>query len=89
MALQLCDVLAVLAGCRCSTMYCRLAGILRPFFTQSPQSPPEKLAAPVNAEEDPGSVYERVGGKWAESSRVINDWRFIVEFESLSEPRPA
>lgn len=43
----------------------------------------------VNAEEEPGKLYERTGERWAESTRVVSDWRFVVEFESLSEPRPA
>ncbi len=33
----------------------------------------------VNAEETPGTCYER----------VIRDWRFVIEFEALSEPQPA
>jgi hypothetical protein len=43
----------------------------------------------VNAEEAPGKVHERAGGQWRESLRVIRDWRFVVEFEPLSEPQPA
>jgi hypothetical protein len=43
----------------------------------------------VNAEEEPGKLYERVGEEWRESPRVVSDWRFVVEFASLSEPRPA
>jgi hypothetical protein len=43
----------------------------------------------VNAEEEPGKLFERAGNQWQESSRVVSAWRFIVEFESLSEPRPA
>jgi hypothetical protein len=43
----------------------------------------------VNAEEEPGKLYERVGEQWRESSRVVGDWRFVVEFESLTEPHPA
>jgi hypothetical protein len=42
----------------------------------------------VNAEEEPGRLYERVGDNWTESPRAVSDWRFVVEFESLSEPRP-
>jgi len=41
----------------------------------------------VNAEEEPGKLYERVGERWIESNRTIPDWRFVVEFEGLSEPR--
>jgi hypothetical protein len=43
----------------------------------------------VNAEEEPGKLFERAGEHWTESRRVVSDWRFVVEFESLSEPRPA
>jgi hypothetical protein len=43
----------------------------------------------VNAEEEPGKLFERVGEQWVESSRVVTAWRFVVEFASLSEPRPA
>jgi hypothetical protein len=43
----------------------------------------------VNAEEDPGKLFERAGDQWQESSMVVSDWRFLVEFESLSEPTPA
>jgi hypothetical protein len=43
----------------------------------------------VNAEEEPGKLFERDGEGWRESSRVVSDWRFVVAFESLSEPRPA
>jgi hypothetical protein len=39
----------------------------------------------VNAEEEPGRFYE--GSQW--SSRIVNDWRLAVEFDSLSELRPA
>jgi hypothetical protein len=39
----------------------------------------------VNAEEEPGRLYE--GSAW--SSRIVNDWRLTVEFDSLSELRPA
>ncbi len=41
----------------------------------------------VNAEEEPGKLYERGGGDWAKSSRLVSDWRFIVEFAVLMEPR--
>jgi hypothetical protein len=43
----------------------------------------------VNAEEEPGKIYERAHGKWEESWRVVTDWRCIVEVESLSKTRPA
>ena len=43
----------------------------------------------VNAEEEPGKLFERVGEQWRESSRAVSDWRFVVAFESLSEPQPA
>jgi hypothetical protein len=38
----------------------------------------------VNAEEEPGRLFE--GSEW--SSRIVNDWRLSVEFDSLSELRP-
>jgi len=38
----------------------------------------------VNAEEEPGRLYE--GSEW--SSRIANDWRLTVEFDSLSELPP-
>src|SRR5262245_42728008 len=37
----------------------------------------------VNAEEEPGRVYQRVEDEWTESGRTVRDWRFVVEFESL------
>ena len=43
----------------------------------------------VNAEEEPGQLFERAGEQWRESALVVSDWRFVVEFESLSEPKPA
>ncbi len=43
----------------------------------------------VNAEEEPGKLFERIGDQWQQSSRVVSDWRFVVVFESLSEPQPA
>ncbi len=43
----------------------------------------------VNAEEEPGQLCERVGEQWRVSSRAVGDWRFVVAFESLSEPQPA
>jgi hypothetical protein len=43
----------------------------------------------VNAEEEPGKLYERAGEQWRESSQVVSNWRFVIVFESLSEPRPA
>ena len=39
----------------------------------------------VNAEEDPGKMFEGKPGAWVESKRVVSQWRFAVEFESLSE----
>ncbi len=42
----------------------------------------------VNAEEEPGKLFEWASGQWQESSRVVSDWRFVVEFEALFEPRP-
>lgn len=43
----------------------------------------------VNAEEEPGKMWERDGKGFIESKRVVKEWRFVVEFESLSQPRPA
>jgi hypothetical protein len=42
----------------------------------------------VNAEEDPGKMFEGKPGAWVESKRVVSQWRFEVEFESLSEFSP-
>jgi hypothetical protein len=42
----------------------------------------------VNAEEDPGKMFEGKPGAWVESKRVVSQWRFAVEFESLSEFSP-
>lgn len=42
----------------------------------------------VNAEETPGKMYEGKPGAWVESQRVVSQWRFEVEFESLSELSP-
>lgn len=42
----------------------------------------------VNAEEDPGKMFEGKPGDWVESKRVVSQWRFTVEFESLSEFSP-
>ena len=43
----------------------------------------------VNAEEEPGRMFERVGGQWVKSPREVSNWRFVVEFEWLSAPRSA
>jgi hypothetical protein len=40
----------------------------------------------VNAEENPGKLYERAGEEWRESLRMVSDWRLVVELASLSEP---
>lgn len=42
----------------------------------------------VNAEEDPGRMFEGKSGAWVESTRVVSQWRFTVEFESLSDFTP-
>src|SRR4051794_18513573 len=34
----------------------------------------------VNAEEEPGRLFERVGSEWVASSRRVSDWRFLMEF---------
>jgi hypothetical protein len=39
----------------------------------------------VNAEEEPGKIFEKSGSTWIESSRLINDWRFVVTLSELSE----
>lgn len=39
----------------------------------------------VNAEEEPGKMYEGRPGNWTESKRVISDWQCAVAFEPLSE----
>jgi hypothetical protein len=43
----------------------------------------------VNAEEEPGQIYEQVDGQWKPSPRSVAAWEVIVEFDSLSEPLPA
>lgn len=43
----------------------------------------------VNAEEEPGKIYEKIGGVSQASSLVVNNWVFSIEFSSLSEPKPA
>jgi hypothetical protein len=42
----------------------------------------------VNAEEDPGKMFEGKPGAWMESKRVVSQWRFAIEFESLSAFSP-
>lgn len=39
----------------------------------------------VNAEEEPGKMFEGRPGDWTESKRVILDWQCEVTFEALSE----
>lgn len=41
----------------------------------------------VNAEEQPGKLFERGGSQWVESLRRISNWRFIVEFAELLDLR--
>jgi hypothetical protein len=43
----------------------------------------------VNAEEEPGKLFERAGEQWAESARVVSGWRFIVEFATLGDLQPS
>ena len=38
----------------------------------------------VNAEEDPGLLYEWVDDSWQPSEMVIQDWQLEVKFASLS-----
>ena len=40
----------------------------------------------IDAEQEPGRLYEPYSG-W--SSRIVTDWRCVVDFESLSALRPA
>lgn len=42
----------------------------------------------VNAEEDPGKLYEKVYGDYQCSNLVIKNWVFTIEFISLSVPKP-
>jgi hypothetical protein len=42
----------------------------------------------VNAEEDPGKLFDGGPGTWVESNRIVSQWRFVVEFESLSDFSP-
>jgi hypothetical protein len=41
----------------------------------------------VNAEEEPGTLYEPTGDAspfdWTRSSRVVDDWRLVVQFDAL------
>lgn len=39
----------------------------------------------VNAEEEPGKMFEGRPGDWIESKREISDWQCDVTFEALSE----
>lgn len=39
----------------------------------------------VNAEEEPGRIYDAGPNGWIESERIVSDWRCEVVFESLSE----
>lgn len=39
----------------------------------------------VNAEEEPGRLWERTG----RTVREVSDWRFVVEFSALAELMPA
>jgi hypothetical protein len=42
----------------------------------------------VEAEESPGELYEWRGSRWEASSRLVKDWRFVVEFESIDSLHP-
>ena len=42
----------------------------------------------VNAEENPGLVYEWVDDSWQPSDMVITDWTLTVQFASLSPLTP-
>ncbi len=39
----------------------------------------------VNAEENPGNIFENDQGRWVESQRQVTSWRFCIEFDNLSE----
>lgn len=39
----------------------------------------------VNAEEEPGKIFDGQPGDWTESKRVILDWQCAVTFDALSE----
>jgi hypothetical protein len=39
----------------------------------------------VNAEEEPGKIFEGRPGAWVESKRIVKQWRFAVDFDSLTE----
>lgn len=43
----------------------------------------------VNAEENPGQLYEQHGEEWIEAALAISKWRFTVEFSALAEREPA
>jgi hypothetical protein len=43
----------------------------------------------VNAEEEPGRLWEQVAGEWVASVRKVSDWRFVIDFSRLSELRDA
>jgi hypothetical protein len=41
----------------------------------------------VNAEEEPGRLWQQVEAQWAKPARPVSTWRFVVEFATLGEPR--
>ena len=42
----------------------------------------------VNAEEQPGQLFEKHGEEWPESSMQIDDWTFTIEFSALADLEP-
>lgn len=42
----------------------------------------------VNAEEDPGLIYDKVGDKWEKSARRVEDWTMVVGLKDLARPIP-
>jgi hypothetical protein len=43
----------------------------------------------VNAEEEPGRIFEQISGEWVDSPISIADWRIFVELKGFSELKPA
>jgi hypothetical protein len=42
----------------------------------------------INAEENPGKLYERRADEWSESELIVRSWRFTIEFAALAEREP-
>ena len=43
----------------------------------------------VNAEEEPGTIYERANGEWRVATHQVSDWTLRVEFTELDDLEPA